>query len=223
MTQNTLSRLIIVLLLTLTSCVREQANIIIITATIPANPVNNLQSTQIPPAIPTNNPTPLPQQTIILSPIPQQPLSNPTANATAPSADIPTSHIVQSGDTLSGIATFYGVSVDAILEANELLDPNFLSIGQEITLPDVPELFTPNFKILPDSRLVRAPGSRNFDIAGFIAIQPGYIRTASDTVDIRIENGANLPTIETATQIIERVSLEYSVDPRILLARKSVV
>lgn len=215
---NTLSRLIILLILILTACVRQQANIIIITATIPANPLSVAQSTPLPITVPTDNPTPVPQQTIILSPAPQQALSNPTPNATAPPANIPTSHIVQSGDTLSGIAAFYGVSVEAILTANALLDPNVLSIGQEITLPDVPELYTPNFKILPNSRLVRAPGSRNFDIAGFITVQPGYIRIASDEIDIHIENGANLPTIETSTQIIERVSLEYSVDPRILLA-----
>ena len=217
---NKLSRLIIGLILTLTACVRDQPNIIIITATIPANsPAVVSQSTQAPVVIATEIPaTALPQQTIVLSPIPAQALSNPTPNATPPPFDIPTSHIVQSGDTLSGIASNYGVNVDAILAANELLDPNILSIGQEVILPDAPEQFTSNFKIIPDSRMVRAPGSRNFDITNFIAIQPGYIRTVTDEVDIRLENAASFPTIESAAQVIERVSLEYSVDPRLLLA-----
>ena len=220
MIRHKLSRLIIGLFLTLTACVRDQPNIIIITATIPANaPELVSQPTQAPVVIATDVPaTAVPQQTIVLSPVPAQALSNPTPNATPPPFDIPTSHIVQSGDTLSGIASIYGVNVDAILAANELLDPNFLSIGQEIVLPDAPEQYTSNFKIIPDSRLVRAPGSRNFDIANFVAIQPGYIRTVTDEVDVRIENAATLPTLESGARVIERVSLEYSVDPRILLA-----
>jgi len=202
------------MLMLLVSCVREQPQIIIITATNPAQPANPITTTEIVIVAPTM----IPQQTIVLSPVPEQPLSNPTPNATPPPANIPTTHTVQSGDTLSGIAAFYGVTVDAIISVNEVLDPNVLSIGQVINLPDVPDVYTPNFKILPDSRLVRAPGSANFGIAAFIAQQPGYIRTVTDEVDVRIENGATLPTTETAAQVVNRVALEYSVDPRLLLA-----
>ncbi|MGJ3237893.1 MAG: LysM peptidoglycan-binding domain-containing protein [Anaerolineae bacterium] len=202
----------------LVACVREQPNIIIITATIPQS-VTVIEATQPSDvSVPTVNPTPIPQQTIVLSPIPQQPLSNPTPNATRPPVDIPSSHIVQPGDTLSLIATSYGVSLDAILNNNELENPNILSVGQEIILPDVPEQYTPNFKLIPDSRLVRGPGSRNFDIEAFINAQPGYIRAVNDEVRISIENGATLPVIETASQIVARVAREYSVDPRLLLA-----
>lgn len=216
-----LSRLIIFSLLTLlTACVREQPNIIIITATFPSEPVVAIDATQqtplaISPAATVS--TPIPQQTIVLSPVPQQPFSIPTANATRPPVDIPSSHTVQSGDTLSAIAAQYGVTVDAILEANELLNPNILSIGQVVNLPDVPQLLTPAFKIIPDSRLVRAPNSANFDVATFINQQPGYIRFATDEVDIRLENGAAFSRQETAIQIIDRVSREYSIDPRLLL------
>lgn len=207
------------LLSILTGCIRQQPNIIIITATFPSNPVTVVEaSPQIIVSTPTDNPTPIPVQTIVLSPVPQQPLSNPTANATPPPVDIPSIHTVQSGDTLSGIAASYGVTVDAILSVNELLDPNILSVGQQILLPDVPEVYTPNFKIIPDSRLIRAPGSRNFDVAAFIAAQPGYIRTATGDVTIRLDNGAGFPMTETSAQIVERVAIEYSVDPRILLA-----
>lgn len=204
-----------IIIMLLTGCMREQPRIIVITATFPAEgSVTVIESTQAPVIVST----PIPQQTIILSPIPQQALSNPTPNATAQTLNIPTSHIVQSGDTLSGIATSYGITLDALLSVNLNLNPNILSIGQEIILPDVPEQYTSNFKILPDSRLVRAPGSRNFDIANFIASQPGYIRNATDEVELSIENGARFPQTETAAQIVDRVAREYSVDARILLA-----
>jgi hypothetical protein len=44
-------------------------------------------------------------------------------------------HIVQSGDTLYDIAEKYGVSVEDIVKANELENPDWLSIGQELIIP----------------------------------------------------------------------------------------
>ena len=44
-------------------------------------------------------------------------------------------HIVQSGETLSGIATRYGVSVGAIMTANSITDPNRIFVGQRLTIP----------------------------------------------------------------------------------------
>jgi len=44
-------------------------------------------------------------------------------------------HTVQSGDTLLAIAGQYGASVDAIISANGLSDPNILSVGQELHIP----------------------------------------------------------------------------------------
>ena len=44
-------------------------------------------------------------------------------------------HTVQSGDTLFAIAGQYGSSVDAIIGANALSDPNYLFVGQELQIP----------------------------------------------------------------------------------------
>jgi LysM repeat protein len=44
-------------------------------------------------------------------------------------------HVVQSGDTLGGIAASYGTSVESIMQANSLSDPNYLFVGQEIIVP----------------------------------------------------------------------------------------
>ena len=46
-----------------------------------------------------------------------------------------TVHVVQSGESLLGIALRYGVSVDDILEFNGLTDPDALSEGQELIIP----------------------------------------------------------------------------------------
>ncbi len=44
-------------------------------------------------------------------------------------------HVVQSGETMGAIAERYGVTVNDILEANDLDDPDRLSIGQELVIP----------------------------------------------------------------------------------------
>ncbi len=206
----------LILSLVLAACTREQPNIIVITATFPPAPVvvnaaETDSATPLPTAIP-------PAQTLVLSPPPVQPLSYPTPNATLELPELPSEHIVQSGETLSAIAARYSISLDALLAANDLENPNLLSVGQVLALPEVAQIFTPDFKMIPDSRLVRAPGSRTFDIEGFIRQQPGYIRIATDEVDTNLGNGAAITQTLSSAQIVERVALEYSVDPRLLLA-----
>lgn len=44
-------------------------------------------------------------------------------------------YVVQSGDTLSIIASEYGVSVDEIVEANGIQNPNLIYVGEELFIP----------------------------------------------------------------------------------------
>jgi lysozyme len=44
-------------------------------------------------------------------------------------------YVVESSDTLYGIAGRFGTTADAIASLNTLADPNFLSIGQELLIP----------------------------------------------------------------------------------------
>ncbi len=125
---------------------------------------------------------------------------------------------VQPGDTLSGIATANNVTMETLIELNGLTDPNLLSVGQVLALPEPPSTYTPPEKVLADARFVRGPGAVGFDVAGFVASQPGYIRTASDTVERGLSNGRRVAETLGAAQVVARVSREFSVDPRLLLA-----
>ena len=78
---------------------------------------------------------------------------NPSASQVAPSASVePTAppkpsaetYIIKSGDTLSKIATSFGLTLDELLAANpQITDPDKIAIGDEITIPArAPEEFT---------------------------------------------------------------------------------
>ena len=46
-----------------------------------------------------------------------------------------TQYTVESGDTLGAIAVQFGVTVDAIVQANDLTDANQIAIGQTLEIP----------------------------------------------------------------------------------------
>jgi LysM repeat protein len=52
-----------------------------------------------------------------------------------PPASIPTVHIVQWGENLTGIARRYGTTVQAIVQANQLANPNRIYPGQRLLIP----------------------------------------------------------------------------------------
>lgn len=195
------------------ACVREQPQIIVITATFPTGVDTSVQATQIASAI-LPEATPLPP--LALSPVPMTLSFVPTPDRFISDVVMPSEYVVRPGDTLSLIAQRYGLSLNSILEVNEIINPNVLSVGQVLQLPDLPQTATPDIKIMADSRLVRS--HQDFDVEVFIAKQPGYIRAISEMVANRNAEGREIQTQITAAQIVNRVSLEYSVDPRLLLA-----
>jgi LysM repeat protein len=63
----------------------------------------------------------------------------PTATAVAASASpSPRIHVVRRGEFVSQIALLYGVTPEAILEANDIADPNYVEIGQQLFIPPAP-------------------------------------------------------------------------------------
>jgi len=55
----------------------------------------------------------------------------------ATASDTTTNYTVQSGDTLYSLARRHGTTVAAIVQANNLPDPNNIRIGQELIIPTV--------------------------------------------------------------------------------------
>jgi LysM repeat protein len=95
--------------------------------------------------------TPVAQANLAITAVPNANASAPDANAPTPTA-IPLAttaatattalsvgasdqYVVQSGDTLLSIAAQFGVSVDAIMDLNNLDNPDFVFVGQRLAVP----------------------------------------------------------------------------------------
>jgi murein DD-endopeptidase MepM/ murein hydrolase activator NlpD len=142
----------------------------------------------------------------ILTPTPDPPHFIPTLRAEAQE------YSVKSGDTLGKIAQRYGVSLEALIAANNLANPNLLEVGQALIIPALePGSAGPSFKIIPDSELVYGPSAVQFDINAFIAAKDGYLSRYLQEVE---EEGKTL----SGAQIVSLVARQYSVNPRLLLA-----
>lgn len=81
--------------------------------------------------------SPTPLAAVTLGPT-TAPLDTPGVAVTplpTPAPPTPILHTVQSGETLGALAQRYGVTVDDIMRANDLTDPNVLSVGQQLRIP----------------------------------------------------------------------------------------
>ena len=122
----------------------------------------------------------------------------------------PQTYVVQPGDMLSAIADKYSVSLQAIVQANNIKDVNALVVGQTLTIPYVPpQPAGPGTKLIPDSELVYGPLSNLTDVDAFIHSKNGYL--AGYTQDV---NGTTM----TAAQVVMLAALNSSINPRLLLA-----
>ena len=138
------------------------------------------------------------------TPTPDAPRNLPTLR---PNEEL---YVVQPGDNLGAIALKYNLDLAFLISANSLINPNLLEVGQLITIPALtPSIPPSDFKIIPDSELVYGPASATLDIAEFVREHKGYLANYTELVDEKTFTGI---------QIVKRVSYEYSVNPRLLLA-----
>jgi lysozyme len=66
---------------------------------------------------------------------PDEQATTTTSNSESASTTTATTYTVKAGDTLSRIAAHYGISADALAQANHISDPNKIYVGQVLTIP----------------------------------------------------------------------------------------
>jgi murein DD-endopeptidase MepM/ murein hydrolase activator NlpD len=145
--------------------------------------------------------------------LPDQPILTPTPSPPKPLPTLRTEDIyysVEWGDSLQKIANQYNLLPEDIVEANDIPDPGTIFYGQVFLLP-APEISEtgPGYKMIPDSELVNGPYTVRFQTEAFVNNQPGYLKDYLGEIDGEEVSGA---------EIVQRVSDDYSVNPRLLLA-----
>ena len=99
-------------------------------------PVPNGALAPTPTASPTASSTAAPTDTGTSTPSPaRSPQSSASAGASSTPRSSSTTYVVQRGDILSAIAARFGVTVQAIVDANGLKDPNHIEPGQRLIIP----------------------------------------------------------------------------------------
>lgn len=141
---------------------------------------------------------------LLVTPTPDSPHAVPTPRTES------AQYTVRSGDSLKYIAAWYGISVKMLVEANQISNPDLIYPGQALVIPPpTPSASAPDFKTLPDSELVRGPVSAAFDTEAYLKSHSSALSSYTETVD-----GETLGSAE----IIQRIAVRYSVNPRLLLA-----
>ena len=143
--------------------------------------------------------------------------AEPTATATPeiPLPDLRTDfsgkafYVVQTGDTADAIAFRFGTTTDRIrgLDADQPGD-RFLKPGKLLLITAPERTFSSGKRILPDEYIVMGYPSIEYDLNEVVREAGGYLATYEEYT-----SSGNL----TGTEIITKVSLDYSISPIILL------
>lgn len=147
-----------------------------------------------------------PQETQVFTPAPTMNTSIPPSESTP----LPKTYVVQSGDTLGNIAAQFNVDLALLIAVNQLSNPDQIDVGQELIIPaleDFPK--GPDFQIIPDSELVFSPSTLSFKMDAFVENQSGLLKNFHED-----RNGEPY----SGTELIEKISRDFSVNPRLLLA-----
>lgn len=121
-------------------------------------------------------------------------------------------YVAQTGDNLVALAARFNTSVEEIREANPNIpdDATTMPPGMPMKIPIYyRSLWGSNYQIIPDSVFVNGPDAVSFNLRQFIDSTPGWFKTFKTYA-----SGMNLD----AAEAIDWITINYSVNPKLLLA-----
>lgn len=146
-----------------------------------------------------------------------------TAVAAVPASVVASTYVVHPGDTLSEIALRHGTTVSALVEANQLADPNLIRIGQLLNIPDA-QLGVPKYTSgAADSETYTiVPGDTLISIARRHGVDLTALARANGlNVTVPIHPGVVLQIpgrFARVNALLTHVAAEVGVDPRLVKA-----
>lgn len=119
-------------------------------------------------------------------------------------------YCTQAGDTLRSVTARFQVQLTDIQHSLLVSPDDLIDEGSVLIIPQSSNEFLDLIPLLPDSEVVYSPSAAGFDTHEFVAKAGGFL---SGHQEYMRSTG---PTL--AAQIVERVALENSFSPRLLLA-----
>ncbi len=127
-----------------------------------------------------------------------------------PSEDTNILYYTIAGDSLSMVAVRFGVDMNTITSPTPIDRKGLLNPGQLLIIPNNLEATSSSHKLLPDSEVAYSPSTIEFDVQAYVDEAGGYL---SEYREYLASTGWT-----SGADVINRIALEYSVNPRLLLA-----
>lgn len=157
----------------------------------------------------------------LLSPIERLPLTPsltlaPAGPLTSPTVAVNTTegtsvlYYAQAADTLQTVAIRFGVAPQEITSPDPIPETTFINPGQLLIIPRRLSNTTSSLQLIPDSEVVYSPSAVDFDTLEFARQAGGYLHS--------YQEWHKSTGMKSGAEIVERVAIENSVNPRLLLA-----
>ena len=161
---------------------------------------------------PTSTPPFQPTPVFTSAPFPAE-----TPFAPPPTADVPVYdaapflYYAQSGDMLSAVAARFGVDESEIISDADLTRTTLIDPGVLLVIPNrIGEEMSPNIQIMPDAEVIFSFTAADFNVREYVRQAGGYLSKFKDYL-------GSTGWID-GDQAIERLAIENSINPRLLLA-----
>jgi len=122
----------------------------------------------------------------------------------------PILYYAQAADTLPAVAVRFGVSQDEITSSDPIPETKFINPGQLLIIPRKLTNTTSGEHLIPDSEVVYSPSAVNFDASSYADQARGHLST--------YQEWHKSTGMKSGAEIVMRVAIENSINPRLLLA-----
>ena len=148
----------------------------------------------------------------MITPIPPTPIPAPTSGRPEYAAGELVDYIAQSGDTIPALARRFNTTEQEIMDANPIIPSDATTMPQGLPMK-IPIYFLPlwgtAYQSIPDNAFVNGPSQIGFSTSAFVASTNGWLK------NYRVYAGGEM---RTGAEMVDYVSVNYSISPRLLLA-----
>ena len=127
-----------------------------------------------------------------------------------PSEDTQILYYTIAGDSLPMVSVRFGVDAGEITSPDPINHQGLISPGQLLIIPNRLGETSSSSKLLPDSEVTFSPSTVEFDTQAYLEGAGGYL---AEYTQYLASTGWT-----TGADIIDRIAMEYSINPRLLLA-----